>query len=151
MITYNKHCLASIFNSIVSSVLSHWVLPHYAVVSAPFEELRSRNKLFFSISPLSIALTWAAALAPDSSSFPMRAIVRCATCTLHIRSLAWSWHTHDKHICIPQQEKFMALTRRQGGSKWKVAVRLNLKAAVMVAKASLSSFSVSFASSALKL
>ena len=43
VITYNKHCLASIFNSIVSSVLSHWVLPHYAVVSAPFEKLRSRN------------------------------------------------------------------------------------------------------------
>ena len=43
MITYNKHCLASVLNSIVSSVLSHWVLPHYAVVSAPFEKLRSRN------------------------------------------------------------------------------------------------------------
>ena len=43
VITYNKHCLASILNSIVSSVLSHWVLPHYAVVSAPFEKLRSRK------------------------------------------------------------------------------------------------------------
>ena len=43
VITYHKHCLASILNSIVSSVLSHWVLPHYAVVSAPFEKLRSRN------------------------------------------------------------------------------------------------------------
>ena len=40
VITY---CLASILNSIVSSVLSHWVLPHYAVVSAPFEKLRSRK------------------------------------------------------------------------------------------------------------
>ena len=38
VITYNKHSLASILNSIVSSVLSHWVLPHYAVVSAPFEK-----------------------------------------------------------------------------------------------------------------
>ena len=27
----------------MSSVLSHWVLPHHAVVSAPFEKLRSRN------------------------------------------------------------------------------------------------------------
>ena len=43
VITYNKHSLASILNSIVSSVLSHWVLPHYAVVSAPFEKLRSRK------------------------------------------------------------------------------------------------------------
>ena len=43
VITYNKHCLASILNSIVSSVLSQWVLLHYAVVSAPFEKLRSRN------------------------------------------------------------------------------------------------------------
>ena len=43
VITYHKHYLASILNSIVSSVLSHWVLPYYAVVSAPFEKLRSRN------------------------------------------------------------------------------------------------------------
>ena len=43
MITYNKHSLASILNSIVSSVLSHWVLPHHAVVSAPFKKLRSRK------------------------------------------------------------------------------------------------------------
>ena len=41
MITYNKHSFASILNSIVSSVLSHWVLPHHAVVSAPFEKLHS--------------------------------------------------------------------------------------------------------------
>ena len=26
---------------VVSSILSHWVLPHYTVVSAPFEKLRS--------------------------------------------------------------------------------------------------------------
>ena len=38
VITYNKHSLASILNSIVSSVLFHWVLPHYTVVSAPFEK-----------------------------------------------------------------------------------------------------------------
>ena len=50
MITYNKHCLASILNSIVSSVLSHWVLPHYAVVSAPFEKLRSRKGIHKQIS-----------------------------------------------------------------------------------------------------
>ena len=53
VITYNKHCLASILNSIVSSVLSHWVLPHYAVVSAPFEKLRSRkvwHKGLFGVS-----------------------------------------------------------------------------------------------------
>ena len=43
VITYNKHCLASILNSIVSSVLSHWVLPYYAVVFAPFKKLRSRK------------------------------------------------------------------------------------------------------------
>ena len=43
VITYHKHCLASILNSIVSSILSHWVLPHYAVVSAPFEKLHSRK------------------------------------------------------------------------------------------------------------
>ena len=38
VITYKKHSLTSILNSIVSSVLSHWVLPHYAVVSALFEK-----------------------------------------------------------------------------------------------------------------
>ena len=38
VITYNKHSLASILNSIVSSVLSHWVLPHYAAVPAPFKK-----------------------------------------------------------------------------------------------------------------
>ena len=43
VITYHKHYLASIFNSIVSSVLSHWVLPYYTVVSAPFEKLRSQK------------------------------------------------------------------------------------------------------------
>jgi hypothetical protein len=32
-----KHYLAGISNSIVSSVLSHWVLPYFAVASAPFE------------------------------------------------------------------------------------------------------------------
>ena len=29
--------------TVVSSVLSHWVLPNYAVVSAPFKKLRSRK------------------------------------------------------------------------------------------------------------
>jgi hypothetical protein len=32
-----QHYLAGISNSIVSSVLSHWVLPYFAVASAPFE------------------------------------------------------------------------------------------------------------------
>jgi REP element-mobilizing transposase RayT len=32
-----KHYLAGISNSTVSSVLSHWVLPYFAVASAPFE------------------------------------------------------------------------------------------------------------------